>query len=266
MKLGISNIAWKKENDIKIYNLMKQQGYCGLEIAPTRIFLENPYDKLDQCQKWRDELYSEYHFEVPSIQSIWFGRTENLFASEADRDTLLDYTKKAIDFASRIKCNNLVFGCPKNRNVPENLNRDLADEIATAFFRQIAEYALLKGTVIALEANPPIYNTNYINNTMEAVKIIRRVGSEGMKLNLDVGTMIQNGECVDEVESFIELINHVHISEPGLAAIKNRKLHERLARILELRGYDKFISIEMGLQSNLAVIKDSMVYVKEIFG
>ena len=46
MKLSVSNIGWKMEEDEYVYSLMKKYGYSGLEIAPTRIFPEAPYDCL----------------------------------------------------------------------------------------------------------------------------------------------------------------------------------------------------------------------------
>ena len=49
MKLSISNIAWKSEDDFKVYKLMKKYEYKGLEIAPTRIFSEQPYKKLTEA-------------------------------------------------------------------------------------------------------------------------------------------------------------------------------------------------------------------------
>lgn len=99
---------------------------------------------------------------------------------------MLDYTKKAIDFAAAIGCKNLVFGCPRNRSLPAG-----ADEsVAVAFFKELGEYAYSKGTAIGMEANPPIYNTNYINDTKSALELIEQVDSKGFKLNLDVGTRI----------------------------------------------------------------------------
>ena len=46
MKLSISNIAWTPELDTEIYRIMARIGFGGLEIAPTRIFPENPYRRL----------------------------------------------------------------------------------------------------------------------------------------------------------------------------------------------------------------------------
>ena len=52
MKLSISNIGWSSEQDSRVYEMMKKYGLFGLEIAPTRIFLENPYDHLKEAGEW----------------------------------------------------------------------------------------------------------------------------------------------------------------------------------------------------------------------
>ena len=158
MKLSISNIAWTLDNDKNVYGMMKQYGFEGLEIAPTRIFPDKPYDKNDEAKQWAEDIYNEYGLSVSSMQSIWYGVQEKVFGTEEERKILLDYTKKAIDFAVSIKCNNLVFGCPRNRNIPEGVNED----VAISFFKELGDYAYSVGTVIGMEANPTIYNTNYM--------------------------------------------------------------------------------------------------------
>ena len=261
MKLSISNIGWAAENDTQVYALMKNYGFQGLEIAPTRIFPELPYDKNAEAEEWSRNIKNEYGFSVPSMQSIWYGRQEKIFASDVERNALREYTKKAIDFAVAIGCKNLVFGCPRNRSIPEG-----ADEnIAVAFFKELGDYACGKGTVIGMEANPPIYNTNYVNDTLSALELIERVNSEGFKLNLDVGTMIQNEEQVAELNGKVKLINHVHISEPGLKPIEERRLHMELKELLEKEGYNRFVSIEMGKIDDISIIEDKMAYVRRIF-
>ena len=49
MKLSISNIAWGMENEQKAYSLIKDYGFTGLEIAPTRIFPNDPYIRLNEA-------------------------------------------------------------------------------------------------------------------------------------------------------------------------------------------------------------------------
>ena len=262
MKISISNIGWSKENDIRVFNLMKEYGFTGLEIAPTRIFPENPYADLDAARKWTVEIKEDYGFEIPSMQSIWYGRSEKVFGSEEERVSLIDYTKKAIDFAEVIGCKNLVFGCPRNRSISETGDANIAIE----FFREIGDYAFLHHTVIAMEANPPIYNTNFINKTSEAIELIEKVDSKGFLLNLDVGTMIENEEDMDVVKDKLHLVNHVHISEPGLKPIQKREIHNELAEMLKIVRYEGFVSIEVGKQERIDELEKMIQYVKNIFG
>jgi sugar phosphate isomerase/epimerase len=261
MKLSISNIAWTAENDEVVYSFMKKYNYTGLEIAPTRIFPSNPYAKLKEAEVWSCGMEKQYGFSIPSMQSIWYGRQEKLFGTEKERNTLVDYTKKAIDFAVAIGCKNLVFGCPRNRVVPHDADMD----IGIKFFREIGNYAIEKGTVIGMEANPPIYNTNYINETLSALELIKEVNSEGFKLNLDVGTMIENKELIDELVGNVNMVSHVHISEPNLKPIEKRALHSELKKLLTAENYNGFISIEMGKTDDLHIIEHTLDYVREIF-
>lgn len=261
MKLSISNIGWTTDQDNRIYKMMKEYGVSGLEIAPTRIFPEAPYDKLEEAQVWADALKKLYGFSISSMQSIWYGRQEKIFGTEGEFQALLSYTKKAIDFAAVIGCSNLVFGCPKNRSIPEGAD----PKTGIRFFREIGDYAAAKGTVIGMEANPPIYNTNYMNHTSAAFALIDEVSSEGFKLNLDVGTMIHNEEGVDELTGRIHLINHVHISEPGLKPIEQRAIHFALRDVLAEEGYKGYVSIEMGRTDDVKLIEDKISYVRRIF-
>lgn len=261
MKLSISNIGWTENDDNVVYQFMKEYGYSGLEIAPTRIFPVSPYDHLEEAAMWSKDLYQRYGFSVPSMQSIWYGRQEKIYGTVEERQVLLDYTKQAIDFAYAIGCMNLVFGCPRNRVIPE----DGDWKIAVEFFKELGDYALSKNTVIGMEANPPIYNTNFINDTKSALELIREVNSEGFKLNLDVGTMIYNGESTSELIGNVQYINHVHISEPNLKPIEEREIHLELKKILLLEGYQGYVSIEMGKVDNLAVLDEKLKYIAGLF-
>lgn len=264
MRLAISNIAWTEEQDAMMYEKMKRLGFEGLEIAPTRIFPENPYEKPEQAAKWQQTLAAEYGFCVPSMQSIWFGRQEKIFGSKQEYGLLAAYTKKAIDFAAAIGCKNLVFGCPRNRAVPEGVSK----ELAIPFFKELSVYAASRGAVIGMEANPPIYHTNYINDTRSALELMKQVEEKGFGLNLDVGTMLYNHEAVEVLEGNAAGISHVHISEPGLKPIEQRSLHKELAGFLKENGYSGFVSVEMGRQEVFeeAALEEIMCYVKEIFG
>ena len=260
MKLSISNIAWAKEHDEEIYRFLQQEQIHGLEIAPTRIFPETPYEYSDEASLWAKNLKNTYGLSISSMQSIWFKRSENIFRSHEDRQALLEYTKQAIDFAAAIHCHNLVFGCPRNRSMDEHSKI----EYAFSFFHELGEYALSKNTVLALEPNPTIYNTNFINTTTEAISMIREVDSSGFLLNLDMGTVIYNQESLDLIADNLSCINHIHISEPRLVLIQPRDLHRELANIIT-SDYHNYVSIEMGLQNDLSHVKNTIYYLKGLF-
>lgn len=261
MRLSISNIGWESKDDSLVYDLMKKHGFAGLEIAPTRIFPDAPYDRNTEAEVWREELERDYGFAVSSMQSIWYGRKENIFGTVEERQILVDYTKKAIDFAATIHCNNLVFGCPRNRNMPVNADASSA----VSFFKELGDYAAEHGTTIGMEANPSIYNTNYINDTCSALELIEEVESEGFLLNLDIGTMVQNNEDITGLAGKVHLINHVHISEPGLKPVQDRKLHAELKQLLEEENYNGFISLEMVKTDDISILEDRMEYLKANF-
>lgn len=262
MKLAISNIAWTSENDEHVYQLMKQYGFTGLEIAPTRIIETHPYDHLQKAELWSRSLKKTHGISIPSMQSIWYGRQERLFGTKEEQEILVNYTKRAVDFAAAIGCENLVFGCPKNRVLPEGV----AESVALVLFNQLGEYAKQKGTNISIEANPPIYNTNYVNDTAAAIRLVEEVRSEGFKLNFDFGTVIENKETIHLLAGKSSLINHVHISEPYLKPILKREIHRELAGYLKDNNYKRFVSIEMAGTDDMSLIEETMNYVREVFG
>lgn len=250
LKLAISNIAWSNEVDNKVYSYLRKNNIPGLEIAPTRIFANKPYDNLEEAKLYSKKISDEYGIAICSLQSIWYGKKEKLFGTEEERKELIEYTKKCIIFAQTIGASNIVFGCPKNRNIDANLDRTIEEN----FFREIAAFAESHNTVISIEANPTIYGTNYINKTTEAIKLIKRIDSKGLRLNLDFGTIIQNREDLDYIISNIDIINHVHISEPYLNTIIERNEHKQLINALYKAEYKGYISIEMKKQENIDAV------------
>lgn len=261
MKLSISNIAWSKEHDAEMYGFLQSLGFEGLEIAPTRIFPEKPYDNLDSARDWADKLKYTYGLSIPSIQSIWYGHTERIFGSIEERQILIDYTKKAIDFAESIGCKNLVFGNPKNRDAKEVTS---IMPIAIDFFKEIGDYAIEHHTIVALEPNPVIYNTHFMNYTEQAVEMAYKSSSEGIKVNIDLGAIIYNNEEIDVLKKIPNFINHVHISEPNLNLIEYRELHKQLFDVLNAIGYEGFVSIEMGNKGDLDKTKQIVKYIKSL--
>mgnify|MGYP003302549865 CR=1 FL=1 len=72
MNLCISNIAWPLENDTEMYCFLQDNGIKGLEIAPTRIFQNNPYDHLKEAEDWANNLYQKYGLKNEQSMKYYF--------------------------------------------------------------------------------------------------------------------------------------------------------------------------------------------------
>lgn len=255
--LAVSNIGFAEAEDAAAWALLQRYGFTGLEAAPTRLVGARPYQKLPQAARKAAWLRENHGLEIPSLQSIWYGQTGNLFVP-ADAARLAAYTRRAVDFAAAVGCPSLVFGCPRQRFVPEGAR----PEAAMGFFADISAYACAKGVRIALEANPPAYGTNFCNTSAEAFRYARQV--PGLAVNYDLGTLLTNGERLDVLADNLPLVSHIHLSEPALAPIQKRALHKELVALLKARGYGGFVSIEMKTQP-LAVLEPILSYVAEVF-
>lgn len=263
MKYSISNIAWGAEHDGEMYAFLKERGIDGIEIAPTRLF-ENPYDNLEVAHEYAKMLKNKYGLTVCSMQSIWYGINQSIFGSSEDRNFLIEYTKKAILFAEAMGIKNIVFGCPKNRNMPKG---DSAGYIKTAkaFFKELGDFAAVHKTILAIEPNPSIYNTNFLNFTKDACEFVKEVGSEGLMVNADMGTIIYNKENPHVIKTYKNVINHIHISQPGLEYITSCQEYSTLKKVLEKIEYDGYISIEMKNQNDLEKVKQAVLFIKGAF-
>lgn len=258
IKLAISNIAWEAKHDDPMLRRLSSCGYEGLEIAPTRVFPEQPYDRLSQAKDYARRLWAEHGLPVCSMQSIWYGRTESVFGSQSDMSVLTSYTKQAVRFAEAVGCPNLVLGSPKNRTIPSGRR----PEEALGFFREIGDYAARHSAVIALEGVPALYGTNFLNTTEELYQYTKLADSDGIRMNLDLGTMLANNERITGVGKYLELVSHVHISEPYLEPIRKRAMHAVLAKALTDGGYEGYVSIEMKNQGNPAGVLETMEYIR----
>jgi len=89
---------------------------------------------------------------------------------------------------------------------------------------------------------------DYITDTFSALKIIKKIKSKNIKLNLDYGTVIKNKENINKIltKENIKLIGHIHFSVPNLKNIRKYSTYfYKQKKILKRIGYNKNITVEM---------------------
>lgn len=271
-KLSFSNIAWSPLNNENIYKVLQDNGFHGLEVAPTIVFNGTYSPSSSQIKEFLNSL-KKYSLHVSSMQSILFGRDDlKLFENEESRKALLGHLKIVLKLAQSLKCPNLVFGSPKNRIIYQQEHMTAIDT-AIDFFLEVASIAKPLGVNVLIEANPKEYGTNFLNTTLDTIRFINKVGRSNIGLNLDLGTVLMNKENLEElIKSASEILKHVHISLPYLQIISdysNNALYDKLKGLLLDIKYKGYISVEMRKESEVSKevlsVKKTIKIIKTVF-
>ena len=244
MKLTISNIAWKSYSNYSYLKIIKKNKIKSLEYAPDIILKGNHTAKnILEVKKYWDA----HKIRLYSMQSLLFGsQNAYLFGNKKQKNIFLNEIIKRIDLAHKLGSKVLVFGSPKNRII-FNKKKIFLEKTSIEIFSKIADYCKKKKIYFCLEANPKLYGCEYINNTNEAISLIRKINKPYFKLNLDLGTIIANKEDLTEIISKnLSLIKHVQISAPYLRDILKYKSEiKKLIYCLYKFRYEQYVSIEM---------------------
>lgn len=263
MRLAISNIAWDVAEDEQVATLLDRHGVDAIDVAPGKYFPvpgeATPAD-VARVRRW----WGARGIEITGIQSLLYGTSGlNLFGPPATRSRMLEHLEVMCHIAAGLGATRLVFGSPRNRD-RSGLEDATVQAIATEFFQELGVMAARCGLVVCLEPNPPCYGANFMTTTALTAAMVRAVGHPGIKMQLDSGAMIINGESPSEVVGGVfPIVGHVHVSEPNLDPIGDVGTpHNSIAAALRGHLANHVITLEMLATRNephLASIKRSLV-------
>lgn len=264
MKLCISNLAWNNDERLAVYKLLQQNNVQYIEIALSKFSTKALNENIKIYLDYKDE-WESYGLTAISMQSLHFG-VENayLFRTDKQRENLLAATKKAISIAASLEIQNLVFGSPKLRIIPERADASKA----VNFFTQLNEFAQSKNRYLNLEANSKQYGTNFLTTTQEVIQYIYDHQWSNIGINLDIGTMILENENIEELMPYLQSIRHIHLSIPYLGTNFEEyrsKLHYFISE-LKKSHYTAFstLSLEMSLEeTNLNILEKNIRLIQE---
>lgn len=270
MKISISNIAWNKEDDEKVYDILQQNNFYGLDVAPARVF-ENPFGITEvQGQAFIQSIATKGLVPV-GMQSLLYG-TEGLqlLGSEEESQKTIEHLKKIMDYAKKIGVTRLVFGSPKNRMIYQ-LSKEEIESRSKKVFNELGNYAISKGLYFCIEPNPTLYGADYITNTLQGIELVKKINNAGFRLHLDLGTMLINNENIEQVVAEgLHLTEHIHLSHPNLEqVIGYEKQHLLLRDTLLKHNYQGVVAIEMKntmQENNIEKVKESMEFIGNIYG
>jgi sugar phosphate isomerase/epimerase len=263
MRLSVSALAWKPEEEDLALALLKKEGVSLVEHIPGRLMGTPRAERA-----W----FEHRGLHLVAFQALLYGTKDlHLFRSEPSRRDLFSHLARLCRLARDLGVQALVFGSPRNRSIDESsMSRVQAHQLAREFFAEIGKAASSDGTRLCLETNPSSYGCNFLTRTPETIEFIRGVGSPGIRLNLDLGAISINREDPRKlVEEALDILGHVHISEPDLKPVgslpETHPAHHRLARSLRDGGYDGIISIEMTRPPQGDGLAQAIRFVKEAY-
>lgn len=269
MNIAISNIAWRKDEDEAVAQLLGELGLDKIEIAPTRLFdvpLEATDTEIAAVVRW----WKERGISLVAGQSLLFG-TENLniFGSAEVREQTKQYLMGIIELAGKLGLGPLVFGSPKNRLIGE-MNSDEAMEIARDFFTVMGEAAQANGTTFCIEPNPIDYSCDFVTNAQEGIDFVRMVNNPGFRLHLDIAGMTLAGDDISAmVRASKDVLAHSHISAPMLGDVPDDSVdYDSFFSALNEIGFTGMRSIEMRPMdgSNLERVRAAVEFAQNSLG
>ena len=113
MNLAISAIAWEPSEDDAAASILREHGFTGVELAPTKIF-PRPHCAADAEIAACQEAWSRRGLRIVAMQALLFGRPELTVFGEARKQTL-EYLCGVARLGGRLGAGALVFGSPRNR-------------------------------------------------------------------------------------------------------------------------------------------------------
>ena len=246
MKLAISNIAWSPSDDEAVAARMREHGFSGVEIAPTK-YWPAPLSVGPAEVAAVRRFWERRGIAVVALQSLLFGTSGlAVFGTPAQRQATLQYLQGIVRLGGQLGAGVVVFGSPRNRSARGREPAEV-DAEALEFFRALGDVAAETGLVFCIEPNPPAYGCDWITTSAEGRSFVNRIGHPGLGLHLDAAGMALAGEDpARAIAAAGDAIRHFHASEPELAALGGGAIdHGACAAALRAVGYRRWVSVEM---------------------
>jgi sugar phosphate isomerase/epimerase len=264
-ELSVSNIAFPGAELGAAIALLRRLNISAIEVAPYNVFgrWDIAVADLDAFRK----TLADSGLRCPAMQGIVYNAPgAHLFASSEARDALYRHLVMIAKMAGVLGARACVFGAPKLRD-PGDLPPLDARAIAVDFFRRIAPVFTSEGAMLTFEPNARQYACRFITTTAEAIDLVEEIGTEGVGLQIDTGTLFLEHEDPRILIRAARHAGHAHVSEPDLAPLGTSGTdHRPVATALRASGYRGPLSIEMRAVAGWqAAIENAVALVREIY-
>lgn len=247
MKFAICNETYQGWPFDRTCEHVASCGYDGIEIAPFT--LDDDPRRIDEARAAElGRTARDAGLEVVGLHWLLV-KPEGLHLTTAEDDVrrrTVAFLKHLVRLCAAMGGKVLVFGSPKQRNVPEGQDYKACFARAAEGCREVCRAAGELGVTLALEPLSPA-ETNFLVSAEEAVYLIRAVDHPSCRLHLDVKAMASEERSVEEIiAANAEHLAHFHANDanrrgPGFGEVD----FVPVARALKDAGYDAYVSVEV---------------------
>ena len=198
----------------------------------------------------------------------FFPRTVRLNGAGYRRETVLEYSRRALEKAAQLGIHTCVLGSGGSRNIEDGYDRAEAERQFEEAVAAAGDAAAEFDTTVVLE---PLNHkeTNLLHTVAEGAVICRRLHHPHVMLLADLYHVGVENEPMSVIEENGDILRHVHIACPiGRGAPKPLDPYDYrpFARALKAAGYDLRISIEGGIPGSFRQsASQSLAFLRQIF-
>ena len=247
MKFGICNETWQGWELGPTCDAIAAAGYDGVEIAPFTL-KEDPRELTEA-----DALAVRKTARGAGLEVIGFHwllvKPPGMHLTMADdsvRRQTVEFARHLARLCAAMGGSILVWGSPKQRNIPPGVAREDATRWAADAIRQICETAGPLGVTIAIEPLTAA-ETNFLTTAQATMAFIETVDHPACRLQLDVKAMSGEHKPIPQIIAESKrLLAHFHANDPNLRGPGFGEVRfEPIAAALREAEYDRYVSVEV---------------------
>jgi sugar phosphate isomerase/epimerase len=248
IRLGICNELFEGWELDRVCRTVKALGYDGIELAPftlAPLITDLPAGRRQEIRRMAEDA------GLATIGLHWLlAKTEGLHLTSPDpvvRRRTGDYLVALAEATRDLGGTLMVFGSPKQRDLPPGVGHDQAVEYAVEVFRGVMTRLAAAGVDLCFEPLAPS-DTNFVNTCAQAMDLVERVGHPNFKLHMDVKAQSsETGATVPElIRRYAPVAGHFHAQDvnlrgPGMGDVDFGPILKALVD----SGYDRWVSVEV---------------------
>ncbi len=251
MKLSFSNIALDSFDHIDELYTLRDIGFEGLEVAPSKVWQDVVNVTFSDVQNYRKNVEST-GLKIIGLHSLFWDQPNlGLFKNKETRKNTSEFLLHLSKLCSDLGGYFLVFGSPQARE-KGNLTIKEADTIAVDFFLEISSKIENHGTCIIIEALGKD-ESDYINSLDHALRITEKINRKEFLSHVDAKAVFSANE--QNLEIFNKLqktLKHCHANDPGLGILgeTGKVDHQLFSSLLKKIKYNGFVTAEQRMVDN----------------